>query len=91
MNEKKAAVWRKRRELGRKRYVLLNGLITWGLLATVLFSAIEWLSQGAVNWRWVVARLVVFGFIGSFITNIKWNSAEHQLTEYEQQTASGRG
>lgn len=78
MNEKQAASWQKKRAMGKPKYVLMYGALAWGISLTIIFSLLEFFSQGAVNSGWVIARLIVFGFIGLFIANFKWNAAERK-------------
>jgi hypothetical protein len=84
MDEKQAAAWRKKREMGKSKYVAIYGMLTWGLLLGFVFSLLEFVTQGVVHWGWVCVRLVVFGFIGFFIANHKWNKAELKLTKHDR-------
>lgn len=83
MNEKQAANWRKIREMGKRKYVAVYGMLTWGLLLGFIFTLLEFATQGVVNWRWVIIRVIVFGFVGFFIANYKWNSSELKLSRQD--------
>ena len=64
MNDPRKDIWQKRKQLGRSKYLILFGLLPWGIGLTVLFSAIEFFSFQEINWIWIPIRLLVFVFIG---------------------------
>jgi hypothetical protein len=78
MTDRHSAAWQRISKLGRDRYVLLFGVLLWGLLLTALTSAIQYIltqnaaDADALSWRYVIARLIVFGIIGFFIANARW-------------------
>jgi Na+/melibiose symporter-like transporter len=84
MNEQKLEAWRKKRQMGKKKYVLVYGTIVWGIVLTLLFTLLEYVSQETFLWGWVAARFIVFGMIGFFIANNKWLKAERALNIHEQ-------
>ncbi|TBL81142.1 hypothetical protein [Paenibacillus thalictri] len=79
MNEKQAAVWQKKRQLGKIKYAVFYGLMPWGIILAIVFSLLEFTTQGVINWRWIIARLIVFGFIGFFLAGIRWNTSEQKF------------
>jgi drug/metabolite transporter (DMT)-like permease len=78
MTDRQFASWKRISKLGRDKYVLLFGVLLWGLLLTMLTSAIQYIltqnasDADAVSWRYVIARFIVFGVIGFFIANARW-------------------
>ena len=44
MNDPRKEIWHKRKQLGRSKYLILFGLLPWGIGLTLLFSVIEFLS-----------------------------------------------
>ncbi|ALS20936.1 MULTISPECIES: hypothetical protein [Paenibacillus] len=76
MNKAQAGKWRKTRQMGKAKYVMYYGVVTWGLLLTFLFTAVEWFSQQSFNGSWFTIRLVVFSIVGFFIANFRWDANE---------------
>lgn len=87
MNEAQADKWRKTRLMGKAKYVMYYGVVTWGLMLTLFFTAIEWLSQQSLIGSWLTIRLVVFSIVGFFIANFRWDANErklHQLSKKQK-------
>jgi len=82
MNDKQQALWHKRKQLGRSKYLLLYGILPASIGLTLLFGIIERISQGATYWGWIPVRLLLFAVIGFFIANARWQSMEQR---FEQQ------
>ena len=49
MKDSHKAIWLKRKNLGRAKYLLYFGLLPWGVGLTVLTSLFEFLSFGSLN------------------------------------------
>lgn len=79
MNESQAAKWRNTRQMGKAKYVMYYGVVAWGLLLTLFFTAIEWLSQPSLSASWFTIRLVVFSIVGFFIANFRWDTNERKF------------
>ncbi|MDO3678486.1 hypothetical protein [Paenibacillus ehimensis] len=77
-NEDKAAKWQKTRQLGKAKYVMYYGVAMWGISLAVLFTAIEWLTQQTLTPSWFTIRIIVFGIIGFFIANFRWDGNERK-------------
>lgn len=78
-------IWLKRKQLGRSKYLVLFGLLPWGLGLTVITSLIELISFSQINPVWIPARLVVFFFIGFFVANGRWQAMETRFEPASQQ------
>jgi hypothetical protein len=76
MNETGQRKWQKKRQMGKSRYLLIHGVLLWSLSLTVLFGAIEYLSQGEVYSSWIPIRLVLFATLGFFVSNSRWQTKE---------------
>ncbi|WP_426452238.1 hypothetical protein ACP26L_09325 [Paenibacillus sp. S-38] len=76
MNQEQAAKWAKIRTMGKAKYVMYYGVAAWGLGLTVLFTGLEWLTQGTLTGQWLTIRLLVFGVIGFILSNFKWEKNE---------------
>jgi hypothetical protein len=81
MNERQAARWAKIRGKGKKPYVLLRGVLMWGILAVVLFTVIEILTQGTYSLDWMIIRFFVFALIGFLVNNRRWEIKERKFAE----------
>jgi hypothetical protein len=80
--------------MGKSRYLLIHGVLLWSLSLTVLFGAIEYLSQGEVYRSWIPIRLVLFATLGFFVSNSRWQSKEKRyeaasLQEGSQEQSNG--
>ncbi|SDN18310.1 hypothetical protein SAMN04487897_10249 [Paenibacillus sp. yr247] len=82
MNDPRKDIWHKRKQLGRSKYLILFGLLPWGIGLTLLFSVIEFLRLQEINWVWVPIRLLVFVFIGFFVANARWHAMESRYEPY---------
>jgi uncharacterized membrane protein len=76
LSEEQTTKWRKTRTMGKGKYVMYYGVITWGFLLTALFTATEWLTQQSFTFNWLYIRLIVFGILGFFIANFRWDARE---------------
>lgn len=83
MNEAQAAKWREMRKKGKGRYVFLFGVLLWGIVLTILFTAVQWLTQHTFTKEWLYIRLFVFACIGFFIANFRWDAKEIKFLDYE--------
>ncbi|CAG7657314.1 hypothetical protein ACFQI7_22350 [Paenibacillus allorhizosphaerae] len=83
MTEVQAAKWRETRKKGKGRYVFLSGVLLWGIALTVLFTAIQWLTQQTFTKEWLYIRLFVFGCIGFFIANFRWDAKEIKFLDFD--------
>ncbi|UUZ80064.1 hypothetical protein LJK88_34505 [Paenibacillus sp. P26] len=81
MNEEKAAKWSKTRQMGKAKYVMYYGVAAWGIILTGLTTALEWLTMGTYTSNWFMTRLIMFSFIGFFVTNQRWEGKERKFME----------
>jgi hypothetical protein len=87
MNERNEAKWLKMKSLGRDKYVLLYGVLLWGVILTLVTSAIQYIltksapDADALTWRYVLARFIVFGVIGFFIATGRWLSRQRKYDQ----------
>ncbi|PZE21170.1 hypothetical protein CBW46_010080 [Paenibacillus xerothermodurans] len=79
MNEQQANKWRKTRTMGKAKYVMYYGVLLWGVLLTAIFTGLELLTQSVYNVSWMYIRLAVFGSVGFFIANFRWESREKRF------------
>ncbi|GAA4862083.1 hypothetical protein GCM10023310_46840 [Paenibacillus vulneris] len=84
MNEMQASKWSKTRAMGKAKYVMYFGVLSWGLPLAALFTLMEWLTQGTVSTSWVYIRIIVMAIIGFFIANFRWEAREKKLEMFHQ-------
>jgi hypothetical protein len=82
MNRHTAAKWERRRKMGRSKFMLYH-TIGSGLGFAVLLSLVEWATQGAVDYRWVVVRFCFFASIGFMYGAFMWTSRETGYQAYK--------
>ncbi|MCZ8518120.1 MULTISPECIES: hypothetical protein [Paenibacillus] len=78
MNQEQAAKWAKIRTIGKAKYVMYYGVAAWGIGLTLLFTGIEWVTQGTLTGKWLTIRLLVFGVIGFMLSAFRWESNERR-------------
>jgi hypothetical protein len=78
MNEAQAAKWSKTRTMGKAKYVMYYGVALWGITLTVLTSGIQWVTEQTLDGSWLTIRLAVFGIVGFFVANFRWDGKEKQ-------------
>ncbi|MBP1989322.1 hypothetical protein [Paenibacillus eucommiae] len=87
MNEQQKTNWRKKRELGRSKYLLFYGVLPWSLLLTLFFGTIEFITQGEIRIIWIPIRLIIFAIVGFFLANSSWYSKEKNFGAANPQAA----
>lgn len=75
-----SAKWRKKRQIGKQKYIINYGVITWGVTLTVIFSLIEFFTSQTLSLGWLIMRFAMFSFIGIFIANYSWEKNERKYT-----------
>ncbi len=73
MNEK---TWNRIRQMGKSRYLLIYGILSWSLGCTLLFGLMELITQGEIVWIWIPVRLMLFAVVGFFVGNARWQRQE---------------
>ncbi|CAN7653357.1 hypothetical protein LJR153_005048 [Paenibacillus sp. LjRoot153] len=79
MKDSHKATWLKRKKLGRSRYLIMFGIVPWGIGAALLTTLLEYISFQSINSAWIPIRLIVFAFIGFFVANGRWVAMEHHF------------
>ncbi|WP_201305303.1 hypothetical protein [Paenibacillus puerhi] len=91
MNEAKAAAWSKTRQMGKAKFIMIRGVLLWGVTLAAVFTAIEWFSQQTVLSSWLTVRLLVFGIVGFFAANFQWDGNERKYEAYQRQLQASAG
>jgi len=82
MNEQQAARWAKTRDRGRNQYIITYGMLTIGVLVTLLLSIMELISNNEITPMYVVVRFFVFSVIGIILSNKTWERNERRFQAY---------
>lgn len=76
-------IWEKTRKMGKINYIILYGVLIWGIVAGLSFPFIQWifLKQPLELHRFVMS-LIVFQIIGIFVGNALWNKSERMYQQF---------
>lgn len=83
MNEKQREKWAKTRQMGRTKFVLLNGVLGWGVSVAVGWSV----AMTAMNGKWdrfpLTFLIAIIGFpIGGYIVGrVMWAQQEKEFAK----------
>ncbi|WP_281885924.1 hypothetical protein [Paenibacillus sp. YYML68] len=89
MNDAAAAKWAHVRKMGKAKYVMVRGVLLWSIGLTALFTLIEYMTQQTMLSSWLTTRLIVFGILGFFISNQRWDSRERLFAARQERTHQG--
>ncbi|WP_027094242.1 hypothetical protein [Cohnella thermotolerans] len=70
--------WSKKRTIGKRKYIARYGLLLFGAGCVVLFSVLDLVNNGAVQFPYLIARLVFFPSIGALFAGMRWESNERK-------------
>jgi hypothetical protein len=77
MNKRRAEKWAVIRAKGRGRYILVNGVLLWGILTGVLWSIIMSALQGWHSLSFFLpTALIIFPVCGYFFGAWTWKKTE---------------
>jgi hypothetical protein len=89
MNEKTAAWWSAIRAKGRKRYIILHGMLLWGVLTALLWSVAMSLLEGWVRLPfYLIGGLIGFPIGGYAFGAWTWKRLERQYQEWQARCKS---
>ncbi|MFC0215375.1 hypothetical protein ACFFK0_23550 [Paenibacillus chartarius] len=90
MTDSKRSKWEKMKAMGRNRYVLVYGLLLWGVVLTIVTSVLQVLLSMNVQdaepltVTFIAARFTVFAVFGFFIASARWLSMERKYGDVRQ-------
>ena len=73
--------WEFRRKLGRRRYILLYGVIIWGVSAGTIATLISCWRRGFSVSTLVIAA-IIWPIAGWFVGSSIWNKSEEKYRGY---------
>jgi drug/metabolite transporter (DMT)-like permease len=92
MDEKKAKTWGRTRKMGKTRYVIVYGVLIWGIVAGLTFPFIQWIlfNQPPEPPHFVLS-LIVFQITGIFVGIITWNKSERMYLQFLHENSPNTG
>lgn len=73
--------WTARRSIGKQKYVLRYGVLLIGIGLVLLFSVLDMLNNGTVEFTYLIARLAFFPAIGAMYAGMRWESKERKFAK----------
>ena len=71
------ANWAKTREMGRTKFILVYGVLFWGLIMTIAFFLLNIKMYPSIPWYiLLIVSLIVFSIVGYVVGHFSWKSAE---------------
>ena len=71
------ANWKKTREMGRTKFILIYGVFFWGLILAIAFFFLNVKVYPSIPWHiLLLVSIVIFGIAGYFVGYFSWKSAE---------------
>jgi hypothetical protein len=80
MNHQQAEKWKKIRERGQFKYVLIHGFLYWAVPLTIV-TTLSQILVGEFQWGWIWVRLIVFSMIGFISGNVRWSTNERKFQQ----------
>lgn len=82
--EKAHEKWRVIRAKGRMRFILLHGVLGWGLPMFILMAVVpRWLGL-PFNWeKYLLVGIILFPAGGAGFGGALWNACENQFRKHE--------
>lgn len=69
--------WGETRKKGMRRFILVNGVVVYGLLSANFFTLAKWMTSAEFNPYVIIPiAFVLFPFSGLFVGRALWRSAE---------------
>lgn len=71
------ANWAETRKMGRTKFILIYGVLTWGLIMTVAFFFLNLREHPSIPWYvHLLISWVIFSLAGYVVGHFTWKSAE---------------
>tara|TARA_Y100000052_G_C2923145_1_gene69570 strand:+ start:333 stop:590 length:258 start_codon:yes stop_codon:yes gene_type:complete len=78
--------WAITREKGKQRFVLVNGVLGWGVTTAILWSVLMELIEPSQNiWVRPIVALIIFPIAGIAFGHLMWNKSEKA---FEKETSN---
>ncbi len=78
MNAQHRLKWELIRQKGKSKYLISRGILPYSIGLTIILGLVEFFSQEGSITIWTPIRVFLFGFLGFFIANSRWQHHERQ-------------
>ena len=79
--------WAKTREKGKQRFVLVNGVLGWGVSTAILWALLmEFLDPLENIWVRPTIALIIFPIAGIAFGHLTWNKSEKTYEKHVSNT-----
>ena len=69
--------WAETRKMGKTKFILVYGMLFWGLIMAVAFFFLNLSENASIPWYiHLLISLGIFAIAGYFVGLLSWNSAE---------------
>ncbi|MFA6617790.1 MAG: hypothetical protein WCT23_01820 [Candidatus Neomarinimicrobiota bacterium] len=80
--EENKANWAKIRKMGKTKFILIYGVLFWGLIMAIAFFFFNLRQNQSVPWYvHLLISLSIFTIAGYFVGHLTWKSAEKKYHE----------
>jgi len=84
ITDRQAARWARTRRGGRLRFILLYGVLGWGVLAGIIVAALRWWAEQGSLAQHVALSVIVFAVTGVGWGAWMWRVGERGYRRWEQ-------
>ncbi|SHE09947.1 Uncharacterised protein [Chlamydia abortus] len=84
MNERQALQWKKKRQMGKSKFLVNYCILGFGLSTAVILTLLELISMHDLFWQFAIIRLVVFPIIAVLFGIGYWESKERKYSEFAE-------
>ena len=75
------ANWAKTRKMGRTKFILIYGVLFWGIILAIAFFFLNVKVYPSIPWYLLlIFSLIIFCIAGYFVGYFSWKSAEKKYT-----------
>ena len=88
MNQSQFEKWSKTRRIGRNRFILIYGVLIWGITVAIFWSVI---MNYLMGWSFIpllLGALVVFPVGGYFFGSAVWNQGESRFERFQSDAST---
>ena len=79
--------WAKTREKGKQRFVLVNGVLGWGVPTAILWAVLMEFIEPLENiWVRPIIALIIFPIAGIAFGHLTWNKSEKAFAKETTKT-----
>lgn len=78
MSESERAKWERTRAKGKRRFIVVRGVLGWGMTTALLVSAWSWIEGEPTSHLWphLVTSMISFCLVGIVFGSLLWSYME---------------